>query len=246
MSLYYPSFLLYNGSNATGNLEIVHTSVKDQSMLVVIIPITISGETTKASNLITNIINSVSSSAPNSGENVTLNLSDFTLQDIVPKSPFYSTTLFFKCILYDLDNAITITQTTYNTWSSINSTTSGTESPSQLATAQSSSANSGEILSLFYNSKGPNNSHSHGDDDIYISCKPTGNSEEQQNVSFTKEKNDTTTFNTDLSSLFKNPYFIYFFYALVFVILLVFLSMIINMISSSHPIKIPFMSRKKS
>jgi hypothetical protein len=243
--LTYPSYVLYNGNNAIGNLEILHTSVKDKSVLVVLIPLTISDDITKSSTLINNIISAVSNNAPNLNENVTLNISDFTLQDLVPKKPFYTGTSIFNLIFFDLDGAISISQSSYNTLTKIISLSQGTETPSQLAIIQSSSAYSNDLFPLFYNSKGPNNSNNNVDGDIYISCQPTGNSNEEKLVSFTKEKNPTTTFELDLKKLFKNPYFIYFFYALLFIILLVFISLLINTISSSS-IKIPFITKKHS
>lgn len=244
IQIVYPSTILYNDTNALGNILIQHSSVKDKSILEVIIPFFLSENTTIASDLISQIIQSVSTSAPNQNENVTLNLQDFSLQHIVPKKPFYSTGIgnFFDFILYDLEYAIPMSQSTYNTLTSIINMDPG-ETPQEIAILISDSPN--DVLPLFYNSKGPNRNSS-GDDDIYISCQPTGNSKEEKNVSFKKEKNATTTFDTDFKSLLKNPYFVYFFYSLIFIILLVFLSIIINMISSSHPIKIPFMSKKQS
>ena len=244
ITLSYPSYFLYNGNNAVGNLIIFHTSVKDSSVLLVIIPLVIAGENSKASTLLNSIINLVSTSAPNINENVTLNMSDFTLQDIVPKKPFYTVTNYYNFILYDLDTAISISQSSYNNLTKIISIANGTASSAQLATAKSSPQYASEIVPIYYNSKGPNNLNNNVDGDIYISCQPTGNSVEEENVTFTKEKNETTTFEIDLKKIMQNPYFIYFLYAIIFIVLLVFLSLVINMISSSSKMKIPFLSKK--
>ena len=242
IELMYPSEVLYNGSPALANLNILHTSVKDSSAIIIIIPIVLSESTNRASNFISEIINSVSSSAPNNGEKVTLNISDFSLQDIIPKKPFYNVSVFFNVILFDLEGAIPMSQTTFDTFSQIILPVQGGETSSQLASILASPDGSKEIMPLFYNSKGPNSSNN-GEDEIYISCQPTGNSEETENVTFQKRKNSTTTFQIDMAKLFKNPYFIYFFYALIFIILFVFLNMLINIISSGS-VKIPFFTKK--
>jgi len=235
----YPSSFLYNGVNAAANIIIEHASIKDKSILAVVIPIVLSGETSSGSSLISEVIQSVANSAPNTNENVTLNLEGFSLQHIVPKKPFYTTSIatFITYILYDLEDAIPISEATYDTLTKIVKA-NPSETPTEIDNLPVD-----DIMPLFYNSKGPNR-FSSNDDDIYISCQPTGHSEEEKEVDF-KKKNSTTTFDTDLSKLFKNPYFIYFFYAVIFIILLAFLSMIINMISSSN-VKVPFMSKKHS
>jgi len=242
IELTYPSSILYNGVPALANLTIVHNSVKDGSMLFVIIPITLSETTSKGSTSISEIVKLVALSAPNDGEKVTLNLPDFSLQDIVPKKPFYTGSFSFNLILFDLKNAIPMSQTTYSTLNNIiQSKPDG--SSSQLAIILESKKSSNEFLPLFYNSKGPNQNS--GEEEIYISCQPTGNSEETENVTFQKTTNTTSTFQVDLQNLFNNPYFIYCFYAFIFIVLLAFLNIIINFISSGSVI-IPFYTKKKS
>ena len=54
------------------------------------IPFTTSGDSTTASNILSEIITLVASNAPNNGESVNLNSSDFSLQNIIPKKPFYN------------------------------------------------------------------------------------------------------------------------------------------------------------
>jgi hypothetical protein len=230
IQIVYPSIILYNNSQALGNIIIEHTSVKDKGILLVIIPLVSSSSTSTGSNLITQVIQSVATNAPNTKENVNLNIQGFTLQSIVPKAPYYTTTLSngSTVIMYDLNNAIGISDTTNQSLTTIISNT----------TATASSSNS-----IFYNSKGPNSQTSGGEDEIYISCHPTGNSEEETKVTFEKQKNDVFTINW--SKLSKNPLFITFLYACIFIILLLFLSMVINMLSSTT-LKLPsFSSRNK-
>lgn len=226
----YPSAILYNNSQAYGNIIIEHTSLKDKGILQVIIPLVTSSSTSTASSLISQIIQSVATTAPNTKENVNLNIPNFTLQNIVPKGPYYTTSLSngVTAIMYDLDYAIGISNTTCETLSTIIS--------SGPVTTSSSNSN----YSIFYNSKGPNNQIT-GNEEIYISCQPTGNSEEDTAVSFEKQKNETTLINW--STLSQNPFFIIFVYICVFIILLYLLSMAINMLSSTS-IKLPFFGSK--
>lgn len=228
----YPSSILYNNSPALGSLIIQHTSVKDKGILQVIIPLVSSSSTSTASSFLNQIIQSVTTNAPNTKENVNLNIQGFTLQNIVPKTPYYTTTLSngTTVIMYDLNNAIGISETSYQSLTTIISSNSGNN---PLISTNNSN------YSIFYNPKGPNSQSSSGEDDIYISCHPTGNSEEQSTVSFERKKNETTVINW--SKLSQNPFFIVFLYALIFVVLLAFLSMIINMLSSSS-LKLPSFS----
>lgn len=93
--------------------------------------------------------------------------------------------------------------------------------------AELSSQSTTPNISLFYNSKGPNTSNQEGE--IYISCNPTGNSEKEENVTFKKAKNETTAI--DFSKIMSNQYFIYFMYALIFIIILMLVSTLIGGVS---------------
>ena len=56
---------------------------------------------------------------------------------------------------------------------------------------------------MFYNSSGPNSTSSSLGEGIYISCNPTGNSEETTEVTY--EKNDMAY---DIGNIFEDPTFI--------------------------------------
>lgn len=174
MYILAPSMHLFNGSQTPAELIIVHNPQTGGPKLSVCIPIVQSGNSSDATNLVTEIIQLVS---PNSiGEPITLNIANFTLNDIVPKKPFYNfnSTILGNCIVYGIMFAIPLSQTTLTTLSSI---------------IKPYSLNDTGDGNLFFNSNGPNQSNS-GDDGIYISCSPTGNS---------VETTDTTT-NTNTSS----------------------------------------------
>jgi len=200
-----PSLHLFNGSKAAAELIIMHAPQTGGAKLSVCIPIVQSGNSTDATNLVTEIIDLVSSGAPSVGETTTLNISNFTLNNIVPKKPFYNFTSRFlggDCIVYGIMFAIPLSQSTLTTLSSI---------------IQPYDINDIGDGNLFFNSTGPNQSSS-GGDGIYISCSPTGNS---------VETTDTTTNNTNTSSsgysfdIKKYEYLLWIFLLIVIILLLV-------------------------
>ena len=175
-----PSIHLFNGSQSVAELIIMHSPQNGGPYFSVCIPIVQSDNSSDASNLVTEIIQLVSSGAPATGETTTLNIANFTLNNIVPKKPFYnfnSTLLGGSCIAYGNTFAIPLSQTTLSKLTSI------------IKPFNISDTNDGE---LFINSNGPNQTSS--SDGIYISCSPTGNSEE------TTDTTSNTTTNTNSSS----------------------------------------------
>jgi len=175
-----PSIHLFNGSKTAAELIIMHSPQNGGPYFSVCIPIVQSDNSSDASNLVTEIIQLVSSGAPATGETTTLSISNFTLNNIVPKKPFYnfnSTLLGGSCIAYGNTFAIPLSQTTLSKLTSI------------IKPFNISDTNDGE---LFINSNGPNQTSS--SDGIYISCSPTGNSEE------TTDTTSNTTTNTNSSS----------------------------------------------
>jgi carbonic anhydrase len=180
-----PSIHLFNGSTTDAEIFIEHTPVKGGPNLMVGIPIKSSTESSTASNLITEVIQSVGTNAPAQGDSTNLNLSGFTLENIIPQKPFYSYTESETTdwIVFDILEAIPLNKTTLSTLSQI-------IKPFPIPTPGTS---------LFLNSAGPNSGGNIGDG-IYISCKPVGSSEEETAVEYTKN-----TPSYDLSSMMENP-----------------------------------------
>jgi hypothetical protein len=159
-----------------------------------------------------------------------LNILLFNLKYIIPNKPFFTYTNTSNVgpgnyIVFDLLNAISLNNDTFLKLNKIIS-----EFP--LPTP-------GE--SLFYNSKGPN--HNNKEDNIYISCNPTGNSEKEETVSFKKAKNETISL--DISKIMSSSYFIYLMYALIFIIILMIISGLIGSLSSGS-LKIPSFTKKNN
>lgn len=233
-----PSIHQFNGSSSDAEIIIGHTPLTGGPDLCVCVPVSLMGNNNTGSNVIDEIISLVATNAPNNGETVNLNLPDFTLQDIVPKKPFYNYSIQnYNFIVFDISDAISISSTTLNSLTSVIETV-----PAFYLNIFSE--NNQNPISLFYNAKGPNsNNNNNTENEIYISCNPTGNSENEENVSFEKATNNVTTF--DISKITSNPYFIYVVYAFIFILLLIFLNGIIYNLSSGN-IKFPSFTKKNS
>jgi hypothetical protein len=181
-----PSLHIFNGSQSDAEIIIEHTPVLGGPNLIVAIPITSSNESTTASNLITEIIQSVATNAPSDGDSTNLNLNGFTLENIVPNKPFFSYTESNdtnEWIIFGILDAIPLNNSTINTLSQI-------IQPFPVPMSGSG---------LFYNSLGPNSSNANSDG-IYISCKPTGSSEKQIAVEYAKN-----TVSYDFYNILNNP-----------------------------------------
>ncbi len=180
-----PSVHIFNGSTCAAELFIEHTPVQGGSNLAVWIPIISSSDSSTASNLITEVIQGVSSNAPANGETTNLNISGFTLQSIVPNKPFYSyTSDNTDNIVFDITNAIGLSSSTITTLQKI-------IKPFPIPTPGDK---------LFFNSSGPNTTKI--GEGIYISCKPTGSSDEETAVTYNK---NVSTY--DFSNITNNPTF---------------------------------------
>jgi hypothetical protein len=220
-----PSIHTFDNTQAIGEIIIEHAPVTGGQKLNVGIPFKSSSESTDATYFITEIIQSVSNSAPTNGESTNLNISDFTLQKIIPNKPFFSYTSSIEpvdWIVFGNLEAIPLSSTTLSTLSQL-------IQPMVMATPG---------LSLYYNSSGPNSSKSMGQG-IYISCKPTGSSTDETEVTYDK---NTTTYN--LGSLFENSgstiniIFRLFLGCIVFIIAFFLLNYLYNYLTSDAP-KIP-------
>ena len=192
-----PSIHTFNGKTTSAEIIVGHTPILGGSTLYVCIPIIQSSDSTPASNLLTEIIQSVSSNAPAAGNSTNLNLSGFTLQNIVPKKPFYNYTsisggLPGNFIVFGMENAIPLSQKILTILGNI-------IKPFPISIPNAN---------LFFNSAGPNSSKTN--DGIYISCQPTGSSEEEMDVSFSKNQ---PTY--DFSAIINNPIVLIIFQVLI-------------------------------
>lgn len=184
-----PSIHTFNNVSMPGEIIISHTPQSGGIPLKVCIPFTSSSESSSASQIITDIINKVASNAPSEGNSTNLNM-NFSLQQIVPRKPFFVYTGEYSggnsdWVVYGELEAIPLSSTTITTLQ-------------QIIQAFPIATPGGD---LFYNSKGPISGLQLGDG-IYISCQPTGSSEEETSVEYDK---NSTSF--DFSNIFENPTF---------------------------------------
>jgi carbonic anhydrase len=185
-SIVCPSLHNYNGSQAAAEVLITHAPVNGGQNLSVAIPIISSSDSSTASYLITEIIQSVANNAPSQGKSTNLNLSRFTLKDVVPKKPFYSYT----------DTASNAEWIVFGTLYAIPLNTSTLNTLRQIIKPYPLPMRGGP---LFFNSSGPNSGLSIGDG-IYIKCNPTGSSTEETAVEYSKN-----TPSYDLMNLLESP-----------------------------------------
>jgi len=176
-----PSIHIFEGNQVNAEVYIEHIPINGGQNLYVSVPIISSSESSNAGNLLTQIIDSVSTNAPREGDSTNLNINGLSLQYVVQNKPFYSytDTNNNNWIVYDALDAIPLSSSTLSKLAQI-------IKPFSLPTQ------GGE---LFHNPKGPNIKEL--GDGIYISCKPTGSSEEETAVTY-------TTGPTDYSSIWDN------------------------------------------
>ena len=224
-----PSLHTFNDKLVDAEIFIQHVPVKGGQHLNVAIPIISSSESSTASNLITQIIQSVSTNAPSNGETTNLNISGFTLQNIVPEKPFfsYTDTNNENWIVFPMKDAIPLNSSTLTTLS-------------QIIKPYPLPMTGGD---LFFNSNGPNsNKTSSG---IYISCNPTGSSVETTEVVY-----DTNTVTPiDFNSIWDNPTFKLIIQIVIACSLFVIMFYVLNMIYSfliNGSVKLPTNSSSSS
>jgi hypothetical protein len=183
ISITCPSVHTFNDKLLDAEVMIEHIPVNGGKKLNVAIPIMSSSDSSTASNLITQVIQSVSTNAPSNGETTNLNIAEFTLQHIVPEKPYfsYTDTEGSDWIVFGMKDYIPLNSSSLTTLGQI-------IKPFQIPMT------GGE---LFFNKNGPNRTISSG---IYISCNPTGSSVETTEVVY--ETNPTNP--VDFNSLWNN------------------------------------------
>jgi hypothetical protein len=124
------------------------------------------------------VLAGIISGAPTTGNKTVITISNFTLQDIVPRKPFYNYTLLesiIDVIAFDTLYAIPIDSSTL----------------AKLKKIIKPDASTIPKANIFYNEKGPNSSLAN--EGIYISCNPTGSSDETVEVAKNPMVNDLSS-----------------------------------------------------
>jgi hypothetical protein len=187
ISITSPSIHTFDYNNMPGEIIIEHNPELGGNKLKVCIPFTASSESSTASQIISSIITTVSMSAPSEGDSTNLNM-NFSLQDIVPRKPFYTyqDDKNIDWIVFGSNNAIPLSSSTITTLQQI-------IKPFPIPTPGKS---------LFYNAKGPISGIKVGDG-LYISCQPTGSTKDEVAVQY--ESQPTSAI--DVTNITQNPTF---------------------------------------
>lgn len=181
-----PSLHVFDGNTMPGEIIIEHVPVNGGNNLAVCIPFSSSSESSTASSIITEIIQTAATNAPSQGDSTNLNMSNFNLQHIIPRKPFYAYSYTrTDYIVFGTLEAIPLSSSTISTLQQIIQ-----PYPIQMPS-----------VDLFYNSKGPISGVQIGDG-LYISCQPTGSSEEETAVTY--DKNSSSV---DFSNVLDSPIF---------------------------------------
>lgn len=178
--LYAPSIHKYQGQPADAELIIVHSS--GSKNLIVSVPITQARTTNRTNKFLDQLTSYVANFAPKTGDTANMGNAVWNLNDWVPEKPYfsYSGSAPYSPCANGYDYVI------------FNKFDAATIHPDALAKLKKYVAGSGigTKPNMFYKSVGPARQglESIGDDDIYISCSPTGTSEEQEVVGAEKSK----------------------------------------------------------
>ena len=172
ISIFSPSYHKFDGSQTDAEIVIVHSPVLSGPMFIVGIPVIVSGDSTNASTILTQIITATSSNAPAQGESTNINLNNFNLNAfITPKKPLFSYTDLSgsNWIVLSKQTAISLSSTILTTLKKI---IKATPTP----------APEGPLV--FYNPDGARKGLGGDSDQIYIDCQPVASSDEE--ISITK------------------------------------------------------------
>jgi carbonic anhydrase len=184
-----PSIHLFNDEQTDAEILIIHNPILGGPSLIIGIPIIQSSNTNTGTANITDMINAMATNAPAQGETTEINISNFTLNNIIPKKPFFSymgpdmQRSPAAYIMFGYLEAIPLTSSTLNSLTNIIKSFD-IKTPGKY---------------LFFNKNGPNSYVNK--DGIYISCQPTGASDESVIVDDGSGSSDT---NYNLGSIFKN------------------------------------------
>jgi hypothetical protein len=227
INIYSPSLHKFNNNYVSAELVIEHAPEIGGVLLYVCIPIVTSTNSSDASIILTDIIQSISTNSPAMNESTNLNLSNFNLNNIVPKKPFFSylgtAGLIGQVIVFPNNNAIPLNNEIL-------------KKLAKIIKPYPITIGGGD---LFFNTKGPNSTQV-GKQGIYISCQPTGSSQEEIDVSYSKNN-----VNYNLNSILNNPTFFSILQVLMGCVLFILVFYLLNYgynyftTNNSSPLKLP-------
>jgi hypothetical protein len=188
MTIYRPSVHRFNGDNADGELVITHTPSTSGPILKVCIPLMGGVQSTDGGQFITDIIKGSVLSLHAVNDNTMLRLDNHSLNSVVPSSSYFfyqSDDGTTSIIVYGLTSAVVINTSVMNSLASLVEPASA---PSIFPA----------VANLEYNKGGPSSGDTN--EEYYMDCQPTGNSEETEGVFFSKKADIINDMSLMLSS----------------------------------------------
>ena len=195
MRLYIPSLHTFNNTKADGEIIISH--VGNGESLLVCIPIKVSIEDTPGAKNLKDIIALASKQIPSTTNSATFNIKNFTLNNFIPKGPYYSYTAtlpYEPCsgshnyIVFDKLSAIPIDPKSFTILSEIILKQEIENKPTQ---------------SLYYNKTGAVFKQAiDPGEGIYIDCQPTG---DDGKVLYQSDSNSPMNTNITAKQVFSSP-----------------------------------------
>lgn len=192
IKIFKPSLHTFNGTAAEAEMFIEHDST--QGGLIVCIPISTGGKQSTGSGLLQSIIEDAPSVSDGT---VTMNLTNFTANSFIPKSPYFtytgtmpyatSCTYNYEMLVFPKMAAIAISQ----------------ESMESLGKAITYSYINTVEGECFFNEKGTNINGFASDNQIFIDCQPVGASDDTVVVTTSTTSESSTKSSKDASDAIK-------------------------------------------
>jgi len=220
--LYWPSIHTFNGINYDAELIVVHTSVMGLDPLLVCVPISANNNLSDVSSIFNSIISEVANNAPSEDEKTVVNVS-YNLQNIIPKTPFFTysgTELYLPCTATNV-NYIVYAQT-------IDMFKRDFEKLKSIVKKHKYSTKEGG--NLFYNASGASANDINGD--IYIDCQPVGESNETIDV-VKSSNNNSFEFNWKELLNMKNMWVLMIYGSITFLVILFTLKYLLNYVDNA-------------
>lgn len=161
--IFKPSIHKFDGAYADAEIVIVHKG--NNGGLLICIPVMATTGSNASTG--TNIIDDIVKNAPESEQSTTLNLHDFNLNYIIPKSSYFSYegTLPFNCVSGVMYNYVVFPKGSFLINKSTLNSLGGLIHDSYINVVDGP---------CYWNEQGTKNNGFSGDGQIYIDCQPTG------------------------------------------------------------------------
>lgn len=182
--IFKPSIHKFDGSYADAELVIVHTG--SNGGLLLCIPMM---ATTNANASVgTNVLDDIIKNSPTTNQSTSLNIHDFNLNHIIPKSSYFSytgTSPYGECVPDVMYNYVVFPKTSLQIHNDTLNNLGNLIHDSYIPVYEGS---------CYWNEMGTKNNGFSGDGQIYIDCQPTG---EEGEIIYKEQVNTPKTVNLD-------------------------------------------------